>query len=86
MFQNKYVKQIRNNFEQNANYEKGKFLFRNGYYKDVNNGRISIWFHKKTIEITFQFIDILPLEHHETIFDLAVKEQETIHPKINVQL
>ena len=83
MFQSKYIKQIKNDFEQKANFTKGKFLFKNGYYKDVNNGRISIWFYKNSIEVTFQFIDLLPFEHHQNIWELSVKEQSTIHPKIN---
>ena len=82
MFQNKYVKKIKQEFVQNSNFVKGEFPFKKGYYKDVNNGKISIWFHRNSIEITFQFIDILPYEHHEKIFNLAVKEESNIHPKI----
>ena len=86
MFQNKYIKQIRNEFEKHTNFIRNKFPFRNSYYKDVSNGVISIWFHKNYIEVTFQFIDMLPYEHQETIFDLAVKEQSKIHPKIECSI
>ena len=82
MFQNKYIKQIQNEFEQNSNFIRKNFPFKNGYYKEVANGVVSIWFHKKTIEVTFQFVDLLPAEHHEAVFDLAVKEESSIHPKI----
>ena len=86
MFQSKYVKQIKNDFEKNTNFVKGKFPFRNGYYKDVNNGKISIWFHNNSIEVTFQFIDLLPFEYHQDIWELSVKEQSKIHPKIKCNI
>jgi len=85
MFQNKYVKAIKNNFIHNSNYTRGKFIYKNTFYKNIKHGTIGVWFHKKSIEISFQFNDVIPNKHYESIFNLAKKNQLKIHDKIQFE-